>query len=229
MKFFRIAKPLKGSEGSFTVEASLVLPIVLFVTMTLVFFCLYVYQQSFLHQTASAVAERAAYSWDNSHKQAATYQVGKGQYDSLYWRLSEDGMLGALFGWTGITENTETVPMPGGNGAGGSLPVIKMNHSGSMVPPEMKGEISYKNTIVQRTVRVDLTRMLSLPPLDTLLKDGSDASSFGNSAVVEPVEFIRTVDLMRYYASKFKGTREDAKTDPGSAAEVLNQFRSSGR
>jgi len=229
MKYFRIAKSLQKSEGSFTVEASLVLPIVLFVTMMLVFFCLYVYQQSFLHQTASAVAERAAYSWDNSHKQAATGQVEKGQYDSLYWRLSEDGMLGALFGWSGAAKNTETVQLPGKDGGGGALPVVKMSQSGSMVPPEMKGQISYKNTIVQRKVTVDLTRMLVLPPLDTLLKGGSDAIAFANSAIVEPAEFIRTVDLMRYYASKFKGKGESGSTDPGSARQVLDTFKSSGR
>ncbi|MDR9856125.1 pilus assembly protein [Paenibacillus sp. VCA1] len=229
MKFFRTTNPLKSSEGSFTVEASLVLPIVLFVTMILVFFCLYVYQQSFLHQTASAVAERAAYSWDNSHKQAATGRVAKGEHDSLYWRLSDDGMLGTLFGWSGLTEKTDIVKLPGKTGGSGALPIVKTNRSGSMVPPEMTGEISYKNTVLQRAVRVDLARMLTLPPLDVLLEEGSDAKTYAKSAVAEPVEFIRTVDLMRYYASKFKGGGDSGKMDQGSAGSVLDQFRSSGK
>ncbi|MDR0269842.1 pilus assembly protein [Paenibacillus sp.] len=221
---------MKNTEGSFTVEASLVLPIVLFVTMILLFFCLFVYQESFLHQTASVVAERSAYSWDNSHKEAATGTVAKGQYDSLYWRLSEDGMLGALFGWSGMTDKQQTALLPGTEDGGGALPVIKMNKSGKMVPPEMKGEISYRNTVLQRKITVDLARMLSLPPLNVMLNGGSDMATYANSVVVEPVEFIRTVDLMRYYGSKFKGASgENEHTDQGSAKQVLEALHSSGR
>ncbi|MWV44405.1 pilus assembly protein [Paenibacillus sp. HJL G12] len=221
-----LIKPfIRKTEGSFTVEASLVLPIVLFVTMILLFFCLYVYQQSFLHQTASAVAERSAYSWDNSHKEAATGAVAKGQYDSLYWRLSDDGMLGVLFGWSGLTDKKQTVALPGTEETTGALPILKLNHSGTMVSSEMKGEISYQNSILQRKISVGLNRVLSLPPLNGMLKDGSNVITNANSAVVEPMEFIRTVDLMRYYGSKFKGSGGNEKTDPGSAKEVLNKFK----
>lgn len=229
MKYFRINRLIKNTGGSFTVEASLVLPIVLLVTITLMFYCLYIYQQSFQHQTASAVAERSAYSWDNSHKEAATGAVAKGQYDSLYWRLSDDGMLGTLFGWSGLTDKKQTVALPEVEGGGGALPIIKMSKSGSMVPAEMKGEISYQNTILQRKVTVNLSRMLSLPPLNAMLEGGSNVDTHANSIVVEPVEFIRTVDLMRYYGSKFKGSGQDEKTDQGSAKQVLEKFKSSGR
>ncbi|MCJ8013142.1 pilus assembly protein [Paenibacillus sp. KQZ6P-2] len=225
MKFLRVNNSLKNTEGSFTVEASLVLPIVLFVTMILIFFCLYVYQMSFLHQTASAVAERSAYSWDNSHKEAATGEVAKGQYDSLYWRLSDDGILGTLFGWSGLADKKQTAALPGNEGGGGALPVLKLNKSGGMVPSWMKGEISYQNSILQRKVAVDLTRMLSFPPLDIMLEGGSNVNTYANSVVVEPVEFIRTVDLMRYYGSKFKGSDENGKTDQGSAKQVLDKFK----
>ncbi|WP_228101547.1 TadE family protein [Paenibacillus donghaensis] len=226
MMFSTKNSSLKNDGGSFTVEASLVLPIVLFVTMILIFFCLYVYQESFLHQTASAVAERSAYSWDNSHKEAATGAVTKGEYDSLYWRLSDDGMLGALFGWTGLADQKQTAQLPGAEGRDSSLPTIKMNKSGSMVPPEMKGEISYRNTVLQRKTSVDLARMLSLPPLDLMLNGGSDVNTYANSTVVEPVEFIRTVDLMRYYGSKFKGSEENGQTGQGGAKRVLDALKS---
>ncbi|MEC0372601.1 TadE family protein [Paenibacillus chibensis] len=220
---------MKNTEGSFTIEASLVLPIVLFVTIILMFFGLYMYQQSFLHQTASAVAERAAYSWDNSHKEPATGEAASGQYDSLYWRLSDDAMLGALFGWSGLTAEKQTAALPGQEDGSGKLPIIKMNKSGSMVPAEMHGEISYQNSVLQRKITVDLNRTLHLPPLDSMLYGGSDAKTDANSVVVEPVEFIRMVDLMRYYGSKFKGSDENGKTDQGSAKQVLDQFKPSGK
>ncbi|MGN7358586.1 TadE family protein [Paenibacillus sp. SAF-054] len=220
---------MKHSEGSFTVEASLVLPIVLLITIILMFFCLYVYQMSFLHQTASAVAERAAYSWDNSHKDASTGAAEEGQYDSLYWRLADDGMLGALIG-SGGSSRKQATALPPGEDEGGALPIIKMNKSGSMVPSEMKGEISVQNTILQRKVTVGLSRMLSLPPLDAMLEGGSNAETYANSVVVEPVEFIRTVDLMRYYGSKFKGSSDaNGHIDQGQAKQVLDKFKSAGK
>lgn len=94
----------KDESGSFTIEASLVLPIVLMVTVLLLFLCLYIYQQSMLVQASAAASERTAYSWDNSHKVAATGSVEQGLYDSLYWRLTDDHVLGLLFGLGGGTE-----------------------------------------------------------------------------------------------------------------------------
>ncbi|MGP3787060.1 TadE/TadG family type IV pilus assembly protein [Paenibacillus sp. 1A_MP2] len=90
---------MKKEEGSFTIEASLVFPIVLFILVLLLFFSMYMYQKTFLNQHAYAASERAAYSWDNSHKQAMTGEVVAGEHDNLYWRLTDDRLLGALFGW----------------------------------------------------------------------------------------------------------------------------------
>ncbi len=91
---------LKDERGSFTIEASLLLPIVMFITMLLLFFCLYSYQQSMLLQVASASTERAAYNWDNSHKEVSGSFV-TGEFDSLYWRIGEDALLSSLFGGVG--------------------------------------------------------------------------------------------------------------------------------
>ncbi len=43
----------------------------------------------------------------------------------------------------------------------------------------------------------------------------------GSSAVVEPVEFIRTVDLIRYYAAKFKGKGGAATSTAAEAGQVV--------
>lgn len=219
---------LKNCEGSFTIEASLVMPIVLFVTLILMFFSLYIYQQSVLHQAASVVAERSAYSWDNSHKDASNGSVAKGQYDSLYWRLTDDSLLSALFGWAGADKKQST-PLPGPAVDGEILPIVKMNKSGSMVPAGMQGEMIYQNTLLQRKVTAKLNQMISLHPLDDILEGRSELQTYGNSAVVEPVEFIRNVDLMRYYGSKFKRSGGNDGTDQGSAGEVLQNIQSSGK
>lgn len=202
-------------------EASLVLPIVLMVTVLLLFLCLYIYQQSMLVQASAAASERTAYSWDNSHKIAATGSVAQGQYDSLYWRLTDDQVIGTLFGLAG-GEKTKSISLPHGEEGDGKLPELKMSKGGKAVPTSMAGEMSYTNQLLIRKVTTSLNEQVSLTPLSRILDDGGQIKVSAQSIVVDPVEFIRTVDLMRYYGSKFQGGRNG--TDKAAAGEVLQKF-----
>lgn len=214
---------LKGNEGSFTLEASLVMPIVLMVTIILMFFCMYIYQQSILQQVASAAVERSAYSWDNSYKETSSGGFQQGQYDSLYWRLTDDQMLNAMFGWAGA-ENKQSISLPG-SGSSGTLPATKLSKVSKLVTGNMQGEITYQNTLLQRKVNTELDQLIHLPSITQILSGGSKLEASAQSVIVEPVEFIRTVDFMRYYAAKFKGSGGIA-TNKDDAAEVLNKYGS---
>lgn len=198
---------LKDDRGSFTIEASLLLPIVMFITMLLLFFCLYSYQQSMLLQVASASTERAAYNWDNSHKVVPGSFVN-GEYDSLYWRIGEDALLSSLFGGEGGSGSV-TIDLPGGASDVKGLPATKLANASSMIPDNMPGEMNYTYNLTGRKVSTELKRMLNLPVLDEVLSDEAQPIVRTQSIVTEPVEFIRTVDLMRYYGAKFKGRSEN--------------------
>lgn len=202
-------------------EASLVLPIVLMVTVLLLFLCLYIYQQSMLVQASAGASERTAYSWDNSHKFAATGSVEQGQYDSLYWRLTDDNVVGTLFGLAG-GDSTRSITLPQGEAEGGKLPELKMSKGGAAVPASMAGEMRYTNQLLIRKVTTSLNEQVSLTPLSRILDDGGQIKGSAQSIVVDPVEFIRSVDLMRYYGSKFQGGRNG--TDKAAAGEVLQKF-----
>ncbi len=202
-------------------EASLVLPIVLMVTVLLLFLCLYIYQQSMLVQASAAASERTAYSWDNSHKFAATGSVEQGQYDSLYWRLTDDNVVGTLFGLAG-GDSTRSITLPQGEAEGGNLPELKMSKGGTAVPASMAGEMRYTNQLLIRKVTTSLNEQVSLTPLSRILDDGGQIKVSAQSIVVDPVEFIRSVDLMRYYGSKFQGGRNG--TDKAAEGEVLQKF-----
>ncbi|PJN57233.1 hypothetical protein PAEVO_39610 [Paenibacillus sp. GM2FR] len=217
----RLPRRWKDETGSFTVEASLVLPIVLMVTVLLLFLCLYIYQQSMLVQASAAASERTAYSWDNSHKFAATGSVEQGQYDSLYWRLTEDNVVGTLFGLVG-GDSTRSITLPQGEAEGGKLPELKLSKGGTAVPASMAGEMRYTNQLLIRKVTTSLNEQVTLTPLSRILDDGGQIKVSAQSIVVDPVEFIRSVDLMRYYGSKFQGGRNG--TDKAAAGEVLQKF-----
>jgi hypothetical protein len=201
---------LRDDRGSFTIEASLLLPIIMFITMLLLFFCLYSYQKSMLLQIASAAAERAAYNWDNSHKEAEG-SFAAGEYDSLYWRIGEDGLLTSLFG-KGAASGGATIELPGEAQGTSALPALKLKNASEMVPANLPGEMNYAYSLTGRQISAELKRMLYLPVLDEVLADGGKPLVKAQSAVSEPVEFIRTIDLMRYYGAKFKGSSASGKS-----------------
>ncbi|WP_422658099.1 TadE/TadG family type IV pilus assembly protein [Paenibacillus sp. EC2-1] len=211
----------KNNDGNFTIEASFVLPIVLLVTALLLFLCLYVYQRSFLVQASSAASERSAFIWDNSHKDVAGGELPEGQYDPLYWRLTEDQLLSSLFR-LGSDTSARTIPIPGGT-QGGELTDIKMTKGAASIPNGMEGEMKYDNKVLLRKVSTELAWPISISPLDKVMSGGTELKVRSNSNIVDPVEFIRTVELMRYYGSKFKGTGE-GRTDAGAASEVLQMY-----
>lgn len=211
----------KNNEGNFTIEASLVLPIVLLVTALLLFLCLYIYQNSFLVQASSAASERSAFIWDNSHKEALSGEAAEGLHDPLYWRLTDDQLLSSLFG-LGSGGAVKTIPIPSGVQSS-ELPDMKMIKGAGAVPDGMQGEMIYDNKVLLRKVSTGLSWPLSISPLDKVMSREADLQVKSQSFVVDPVEFIRTVELMRYYGSKFKGTR-GGRTDPGMASEVLQKY-----
>lgn len=111
---------LRDVRGSFTLEASLVLPVIFYAILVLLFFCLYLYQNALLGQAASAAAERSAYTWDNSYRNDLTGAFEEGHYDSLYWRLKDDGMLQSIFGW-GEANGAVRLRLPAGAASADSL------------------------------------------------------------------------------------------------------------
>ena len=221
--------PLREDEGGFTIEASLLLPMLMGITMVLLFFSLYSYQKSMLLQIASAATERAAYNWENSNK-AVNGEFAAGNYDSLYWRIGEDGLLSSLFG-LGTESGNTSIELPGDieghSGEGGKLPAVKLKQASRIVPGNVTGEMNYTYGLRGRRISADLNRVLDLPVLDEMLSDEAAPEVTARSYVTEPVEFIRTVDLMRYFGDKFKGSpagTTDTRMEKKEAALMLGKL-----
>lgn len=213
---------LLKEEGSFTIEASLELPLVFVVVVLLLFLCLYIYQQSMLVQVSNAASERVAFIWNNSHREASNGAVSEGLHDSLYWRLTDDALLTSLFGWS-KGESGGHISLPSSDGQGGGLPSRKLAKGNSVLPDGVRGEMNYDNKLLLRTVETKLVQSTSMTPVTRLMNRDGYVYAAAQSAVVDPVEFIRTIDLMRYYGSKFRGAGGSI-TDQGAASGVLQRF-----
>lgn len=218
---------LKGDQGSFTIEASILLPLVMFITMLLLFFCLYSYQKSMLLQVASVATERAAYNWDNSHKEiSGSYAAG--EHDSLYWRIGDDALLASLFGGEAGSGGV-SIELSGKVSDESDLPELKLSHSSAMIPDNMPGNMNYAYSLTGRRVSAELSRLLNLPVLDEVLTDKASPTVKAQSIITEPVEFIRTVDLMRYFGAKFKrdteGSGNTVYMEKKDASEMMTKLK----
>lgn len=213
------------SSGSISLEASLILPWVVMITFLLLLFSLFVSQGALLYYSSSISAERAAFSWSNSSKETQTGAYPEGQYDELYWRLLDDSLLKGLFGFVSENEGVEVEIYSGMHEGTGSAAVDKLNKIGiQMTSSEagLTGVLNYNNIGIQRKVGVSLTSRWLPEPL-VWLRGEAAKGIHTTSLVVEPTEFIRSFDLVRYYAAKMRSAPEGSTIFREKAAGVLQK------
>lgn len=218
----------RNEQGSFTLESTLVLPMLFLLILAFLLFSMYIYQKVVLYYTASVTAERTAFSWDNSHRNPRNGMLTEGQYDGLYWRIAEDHRLESLFGMNRDTSTVSLdIPLPAASDeksfalsdrklAGGSEWISAADGLTYM------GSIGYHPGLLKREIEVRLKQPVSLEPLERLLGK-SEPRTVAQSAVVDPVEFIRSVDMVRYYTAKFASKSDAEKKEAG---KVLTKYSS---
>ncbi|MEQ8174812.1 MAG: TadE family protein [Syntrophomonadaceae bacterium] len=184
----KVLNIIHSERGSFTIEATLVFPMVFLVVIALLFFSLYSYQKVLVYYQASTTTERAAFIWNNSHRNGTTGALGgtSGGYlnimennDGLYWRLYQDGSYSSSL-----------------SGAGGSIQGQKFNQVLKDRNFSGTGTISYNNYFVVREMKMEMNKKIAMPNLFGMPKE---AIARTRSTTTDPVEFIRTVDFMYSY------------------------------
>ncbi|BFT71656.1 TadE/TadG family type IV pilus assembly protein [Paenibacillus sp. P36] len=201
-----------GEQGSFTLEASLVLPLILFCTITVLFVSLYAYQKVYLQQIARTAAERLAFTWDNSHKDLVTGNFNPSETDGLYFRLTQNHV-SDLFGRLVSNESSE-IALP--SGAAGDLVERKLAKSSELLPKGVTGSAKFSNFILDQQVEVKLQKPFHISPVMSKWFRANQTGGTAVSHVVEPVELIRLTDITRTY---FKTIKD--RISPQKAREAL--------
>jgi hypothetical protein len=195
-----IRKWLRNEEGSFTIEASLVYPIVFLCTAALLFFSLWSFEKAYLQQLAAITVDRIAYNWDNSNKDLVTGAYEIHQNDGLYYRVSNDGI--SQSSSISIPNIISPATLTG--------PKRKLQNAVTRFPKGINGILTFKNHLIERKVEAQLSRMITPLPLLKLWFGSSKTLSAKSSAIVnEPVEFIRNTDLMLTYLPLIKQSMTD--------------------
>ncbi|WP_282935446.1 hypothetical protein [Paenibacillus sp. RC67] len=217
-RFAKSFKLFSETKGSFTIEASFVLPLILLSTLSLLFLALYVYQTSSAFQNAGIAADRAAFIWDNSKKDAITGDYSIDKDDGLYWRIHSDSM-SDLFRFL-IPNAAAQISLPVSSSSNGTGPEGKMQKIGGTLSSGWSGRMRYVNSGFSREVTVDLEKPFRSPTF-MMSKLQKNVSSEAAAQVVDPVESIRLIDLTRSFIQEIQG-----RIKPNAALKTMVEPKS---
>lgn len=219
-------KQLACEDGIYMIEASIVIPVTFYCSLVMLFFAMLMYQNVLSSHAATVAAEREAAFWDNSYKDAVSGSYSIGQRDRLYWRLFEakinpsDKLLNGLLGIaTSSVSNTVALPV---HGEPTALPEKKLVRAGRLLPPIFRGEMKFDHTMIARKVTVSLDRPLYQTAFRRLGGRTVSAEGEATASVVEPVEFIRSMEGARYMITKLDQWKKKG-ISKGKVVDVLKR------
>ncbi len=210
---------LGNQKGSYTLEASLVIPVILVVLLGVVFFSIYIYEKLVLLDAAVYSARQTATVWDNSRKDPETGSLG-GDFrtDGLYWRITDDH------------SDSDLVRQKTGSAIALTRTRLRGGIPGDSEPADIS--VAYSNSLVQRIVTVDISRKAAVPPVLLTGKPaagriGSMAAGHANSVIAEPVEFIRNWELAAGYINEARNFLANFAVEKAAAGDARTIIASS--
>lgn len=173
----------KGENGSATVEASIIVPLVILSIVAAIYMGLLLYQRALVQSAAEAAAEAGASAWSSGNCNVVLVKPDKGSFEKfkLYRRLYDSDKESRL-------KNIEEYAL---NMAG--------RHE-LIQPVESSAEAVLRDYAVYRKLEVKICKTYSLP-LGKFVKifGGSETIKIevkAISTIDEPVELIRTTDFI---------------------------------
>ena len=187
---------IKDESGRLVLESALVFPLIMMFTIASLFVALSAGIHSSILVGTDLAASRAAFAWDNSHRNPVTGDFFPGQYDGLYWRITDDHSHSAL------TEKKLDAAL-----------------SAARLTRVKDGE--YRNRIWIRQVSIGMTAPLRVPLwVDKWKGGGTHVASESVSIVADPAEWVRTVGMVKQYWPLIK----DSITSK-QAEQIVDEFR----
>lgn len=187
-----------NSVGSVTVEASIILPVILLLLFSMVFFSMYVYHKLVLLDTAVYTVTQRAETWDHADKNLEDGYLRTIKNDGLYWRLFSD--LNGFVSQEGSRVSTE----------GPKLVQDKSSTALNLIEDMLKYEVfksnrtqitvQYRNLVIRRILSVNIYEHIMIPVnwISNLLSP--NLAYRAEADVVEPTEFIRMMGLAEKYS-----------------------------
>lgn len=208
---------IKNENGSMIIEASVVFPIILYCSLAMIFMGMFVFLKVMVSHAAVLVADRAAIVWTNSSKDPKTGFFPNHTYDPLYWRLYQDQLLDRVLD-IGTQRDNFNVHIP--SRIGSSLATKKLHSAAAFVPLLYTGNVQFNNLLMERTVNASLASPMFDYSVGRMIDQEINIDGEAVSAVVEPAEFIRTVEFVRYMTVKLRSLTQ-LGANPRQAGQLI--------
>ncbi|HAA43329.1 MAG TPA: pilus assembly protein [Ruminiclostridium sp.] len=189
MGFYKAWKKfLKNNKGSITVEATIIVPVVIFTVIALILIGEFLYQHSYIQSVADRTACRGAEIWNNPSKDMIMGYISKDKMKDvcLYWRIP--------FLESSKARNTKQSKIE-------EYTKYLMSRVSILDKPETLSVTARMETdyIIYKKIRVTVEAEYKNPFAPFLrvfgLKDTITIRVHSEAVVNEPVEFIRTTDF----------------------------------
>ncbi|MDF2923400.1 MAG: hypothetical protein K0R57_2314 [Paenibacillaceae bacterium] len=200
--FCRLRRLAREDRGSFLIEASLTLPLLFLFTVVLLGVGLIAYQKSLFIQQSYEWSERTAYVWKDSHRDPVTGAFTYKNMDDIYATMISEGL-----GWLGASFNgfeQASIRLPDLRLSGQSLSAAKLLRSSRQQIPDISGQGSYYNRLLEGEVRARWMTEGAASDHSFLQFAPRTMNVEASSYYSDPVEFLRTADLIVTYAQKLK-------------------------
>lgn len=192
----------------FTIEASLIFPVIFLSTIALILFSLVIYEKVVIYQKAQIIAERTAFTWDNSQKDFTTGAFEENQYttmdggDGLYWRSNYIGeeLIRKIFNYR-MTGSKRSQKEQRANTEGSAM------YTSGDVSITTSGALGFNNKVT-----VEVSGNLKFPDFigeffGNAVNDEFKAEA--TASLKDPVELIRTTDFIVHYGKEIIGAVVD--------------------
>lgn len=195
---------LLDEEGSFTIEATIVVPVLILITLSVIALSLYVYQLVHLHQIAYETTERAAFGWNETTPEAG-----------LYGRVGESAI--AWFG-AAAGKGDPYVELPSSAQNNSQGVTGKLSRAAHGLPAAIGGKLALADRVWIRELRLQISRSFPLRALSSIVTLPATERAEASSTVTDPVELARLTDLTRSYTSLIRD-----RISPSRAKSVLQE------
>lgn len=208
----------RSEAGSFHIESALLMPVVFWFTLAMLGLGFLAYQKGDLLQSAYEWSERSAYVWKDSHKDAVTGAFVYQDMDDVYAGMASEGLGWLSASLSGFRQAGITLPEL--KVTGQSLSGRKLRRSSQGLGGRMSGEGAYFNRVLEGEVRADWSRDWASWVQNIMAPQGRRLQEGAAAYVADPVEFLRTVELVTTYASRLKSRF----ATPVEASKALRQL-----
>lgn len=197
---------ITDEQGRYTIEASLLFPIILMMTVSIMLLSLFHYRHAIISIQAVLVAERTAYVWGNSAKDISTGAFMINQYDSLYEESLINDIKYMIVPESNIyinhTMNQGINPI--------SNREMKLSKAIFSLPQGMIGEVNYAKNFLTSKINTRITQsvLLNMP----FWRSGRNIQNIASSTIANPESVIRNVDLFVNYAGRIRSFLDENRT-----------------